>query len=65
MADRLKANYEVYSDKSKNAVTDSQYVKHGTGWLNDAVNSATTELSKKANKADVDSELERRQMLLM
>ena len=32
---RLKTNYEIVSDKSKNPVVSSEYVKHNNEWLND------------------------------
>ncbi|MCQ2463979.1 MAG: hypothetical protein MJ095_00190 [Oscillospiraceae bacterium] len=32
---RLKTNYEIISDKSKNPVVSSEYVKHNNEWLND------------------------------
>lgn len=35
--ERLKANYEIYSDKSKNAVTDTRYINHKGQWLDEAL----------------------------
>ena len=57
MANKLQANFEIVSDKSKNAVTSSEYIKHGNAWLNDAINAATTAVNSKADKSYVDAEL--------
>ncbi len=54
---KLQSNYELVSDKSKNPVVSSEYVKHGTQWLSDAVNAAVTTVSAKADKSYVDAEL--------
>lgn len=40
MKDRLKTNYEIYSDKSENPVTTTEYIKHGDKWLDEFI--ATT-----------------------
>ena len=47
---KLQSNYELISDKSKNPVVSSEYVKHGTQWLSDAVNTAVTTVNSKADK---------------
>ena len=54
---KLQSNYELISDKSKNPVVSSEYVKHGTQWLSDAVNTAVTTVNSKADKTYVDAEL--------
>ena len=57
---RLKTNYEIISDKAENPVTNSEYIKHGNQWLNEAVNTLTTDVGKKANKDYVDTELSKK-----
>lgn len=37
---RLKTNYEIISDKSKNPVVSSEYVKHGDKWLDEFLKTA-------------------------
>lgn len=54
---KLRANSEIISDKSKNPVTTSTYIKHGNQWLDDAVNNAIGAAASKADKTYVDSEL--------
>lgn len=54
---KLRANSEIISDKSKNPVTTSTYIKHGNQWLDDAVNNAIGTAASKADKTYVDSEL--------
>lgn len=54
---KLLTNYELISDKSKNAVTSDEFIKHGSGWLNEAVDAATAALNAKADKSYVDAEL--------
>lgn len=34
---QLKTNYEIISDKSKNPVTNSEYIKHGDKWLDEVI----------------------------
>ncbi len=53
----LQASHEIISDKSKNAVTNTEYIKHGSEWLHNVVNTAVTALNAKADKTYVDSEL--------
>lgn len=50
-------NHEIISDKTKNPVVSSEYIKHGSQWLNEAVNAAAAEVAKKADKTYVDAEL--------
>ena len=54
---KLRANSEIISDKSKNPVTTSTYIKHGNQWLDDAVNNAIGAAASKADKTYVDNEL--------
>ena len=54
---KLRANSEIISDKSKNPVTTSTYIKHGNQWLDDAVNNVIGAAASKADKTYVDSEL--------
>ncbi len=54
---KLRANSEIISDKSKNPVTTSTYIKHGNQWLDDAVNNAIGAAASKADKTYVDSEV--------
>lgn len=54
---KLMTNHEIISDKTKNPVVSSEYIKHGSQWLNEAVNAAAAEVAKKADKTYVDSEL--------
>lgn len=34
---KVKSNYEIISDKTKNPVTSTEYIKHGNEWLNDVI----------------------------
>lgn len=34
---KIEAKYEIISDKSKNPVTSTEYIKHGEEWLDDAI----------------------------
>lgn len=43
---KVKTNYEIISNKSNNAVTNSEYIKHGSEWLDDVVDSAVSSISK-------------------
>ena len=54
---KLMTNHEIISDKTKNPVVSSEYIKHGSQWLNEAVNAAAAEVAKKADKTYVDAEL--------
>lgn len=54
---RIKANDELYSDKTKNPVVRDTYVLHGNQWLDEVVDSLATDTGKKANKDYVDAEL--------
>lgn len=53
----LKAQHEIISDKSKNPVVSSEYVKHGNAWLNETINGAVSAVTNKADKSYVDTEL--------
>lgn len=57
---KIKVNYELISDKQKNAVTDAKYIKHGDDWLDVALAEAAAEVAKKANKTDVNNELNKK-----
>ena len=54
---KLMTNHEIVSDKTKNPVVSSEFIKHGNAWLNEAVNAAAAEVAKKADKSYVDAEL--------
>ena len=53
----LQASHEIVSDKSKNAVVSTGYIKHGSEWLDSVVNTAVSALNGKADKTYVDAEL--------
>lgn len=55
--DTLNANHMVVSDKSKNPVTTSEFIKHGDKWLDQAVDAAVSAVNSKADKTYVDTEL--------
>ena len=57
MAEKLRVNVEFTTDKSKNPLTSSEYIKHGNQWLSDAMNAAATLANSKADKTYVDTEL--------
>ena len=38
---KISANYELISDKSKNPVTSTEYIRHGGQWLDDVLNEHT------------------------
>ena len=54
---RIKANDELYSDKTKNPVVRDTYVLHGNQWLDEVVDGLATDTGKKANRDYVDAEL--------
>ena len=54
---KIEAKFEIVSDKSKNPVVDTKYVKHGDNWLDGVVNQAVSALNSKADKTYVDAEL--------
>lgn len=54
---KLRANSEIISDKSKNPVTTSTYIKHGNQWLDEALenmnNYVTPEMFKHSEGEDI------------
>lgn len=57
---KLQTNYELISDKTKNPVVNTEYIKHGDDWLDVALAEAAAEVAKKANKTDVNNELNKK-----
>lgn len=49
----IRVEHELISDKSKNPVVSSDYVKHGAGWLSDTIST----IGNKADKSYVDSKV--------
>lgn len=54
---KLMTNHEIISDKAKNPVTSTDYIKHGDKWLGTALTEVETALNSKADKSYVDAEL--------
>lgn len=52
-----RVNDKLITDKSKNELTSTEYIKHGSTWLADTINTAVSTLSGKADKTYVDTEL--------
>lgn len=57
MSNKVRVNVEFTTDKSKNPLTTSEFIKHGNQWLSEAMNAATALVNSKADKTYVDTEL--------